>query len=206
MKPTLRGHLHQAMFFVMLGLSVPLLLKAQSPKEFLSYFVYLTCALAMFAISTIYHRITWTPEKRAFWRKLDHSGIFLMIAGSFTPFAGLALGPKSSTTLLVTIWIVCTLGILKSLIFTSLPKIVNMLVYLGAGLISLPYLAELKNALGDQALYLILAGGVSYIVGGICYALKRPNFFPGVFGYHELFHLCVNLAALLHYLAIIKIT
>ena len=112
MKPILRGHFHQAMFFIMLGASIPLLLRLKTTEEKISVSIYVICALLMFGISTIYHRINWTnPAKRALAKKFDHAGIYLMIAGTFTPVAALGLSTKSATTLLITIWSVCLVGI-----------------------------------------------------------------------------------------------
>lgn len=108
-KPLLRGHFHQAMFFIMLGACVPLLFRCETALQTLSVFVYTFCMLGMFGVSAIYHRKNWDPEKRVLWKKLDHSGIFLMIAGTFTPVALLGLHPESGEKLLLMIWIVAAL-------------------------------------------------------------------------------------------------
>lgn len=198
-KPLLRGHFHQAMFFVTLGAGLTLIWKCDSLKEYLSMIVYIICALLMFGISALYHRITWGPEKRLLWRKLDHCGIYLMIAGSFTPVAALALPAESSITLLITIWTVAAFGTLQSLFFVNVPKIVNAVFYLVMGYLILPYLSDLTQRIGTTLTGLLIAGGLCYTAGAICYALKRPVLNPRVFSYHEVFHLFVNLGAALHF-------
>jgi len=202
MKPLLRGHFHQAMFFITLGAGIPLIFRCDSLKEYLSISVYVVCALLMFGISSLYHRITWSTEKRLFWRKLDHSGIYLMIAGTFTPVAALALPSEKSGTLLITIWAVAIFGTLQSLFFVNLPKFINALFYLVMGYLILPYLSDLINGIGMLRTWGIISGGILYTIGALCYALKRPVLRPQVFSYHEVFHLFVNLGAAFHFAVI----
>jgi hemolysin III len=198
MKPLLRGHFHQAMFFIMLGAGIPLLLLSNSKIELVSVSIYVTCALMMFGISTLYHRINWTPEKRYFLKKLDHSGIYLMIAGTFTPICVLGLSEASATKLLITIWTTAVIGITQSLIFVNLPKYVSAIIYLIAGYLVLPYLSELKLSLGNNGVILIIVGGILYTIGAVCYGMKRPVLNPKIFSYHEVFHIFVNLGAATH--------
>lgn len=202
-KPLLRGHFHQAMFFISIGGLTPLLLSTHNLKEFLAILIYALCALAMFGISTFYHRINWkTVEQRVFWKKMDHSGIYLMIAGCFTPISLLALSEKNGYTILSVIWAVAAVGLLQSFLFPKLPKIVSALIYIIAGYLIVPYIGELKEAMGVKNIWLLLAGGICYTVGGICYGLKWPKLNPKYCGYHEVFHIFVNLGAALHFFAI----
>lgn len=198
-KPLLRGHFHQAMFFVALGACLPLLIRCHTLIEKVAVGIYSLCALSMFGISTIYHRINWSPEKRLLWKKLDHCGIYLMIAGTFTPLALLALSDSSRFKLLLTIWTVTFIGILQSLFFVNLPKYISAGIYLIAGYLILPYLKEIGSELGLQSVWLIVGGGVVYSLGAFCYAFKRPVLNPQVFSYHEIFHLFVNAGAALHF-------
>ena len=202
MKPVLRGHFHQAMFFVVVGAGFPLIFRCHNFRETVSITIYVTCALAMFGISSLYHRITWTPEKRLVWKKLDHAGIYLMIAGGFTPIAALALSPESGKALLLTIWIVTFVGILQSIFFVNLPKYVSALIYVIAGYLILPYLGEIQTNLGSYNVFLIILGGVAYSLGAISYGLKRPVLNPKVFSYHEIFHIFVNIGAIIHFIVI----
>lgn len=202
-KPLLRGHLHQAMFFVFVGALTPLLLRTTSLKQFMAIFIYSVCALAMFGISALYHRINWEkPEQRTFWKKLDHSGIYLMIAGCVTPVSLLALPPSSGYTMLSIIWGVALVGIFQSFLFPKLPKIVSALIYIIAGYLIVPYVSELKISMGMNNIWLLLAGGLAYTVGGIFYGLKWPKLRPQYYGYHEVFHIFVNLGAALHFFVI----
>jgi len=190
------------MFFVALGAGVPLLLKCQTGKEFFVISIYVICALLMFGISSLYHRINWTVEKRQLWRKLDHCGIYLMIAGNFTPVSSLSLSSKSSQILLITIWAIAAFGIVKSMFFMKLPKAVNTLLFLLGGYQIIFYFSELRNGLGNFLTALVILGGVFYTIGALCYAFKWPKLKPEIMGYHEIFHIFVNLGATAHYFVV----
>ena len=201
-KPALRGHFHQAMFFVVLGAGVPLVYNSQGLPIRISVGIYVACALLTFGISALYHRITWSPEKRAIWRRLDHAGIYLMIAGTFTPVAMLGLSADSARACLITIWVVAFAGILQSIFFVDIPKMFSAVIYLVAGYLFVPYMGELQQTIGSAKVWLLVAGGVAYTLGALCYALKRPVLDPRWFGYHEVFHILVNVGAILHFFAI----
>jgi hemolysin III len=201
-KPLLRGHFHQAMFFVALGACLPLIFKSEGQLERWAALIYSGGVLAMFGISSLYHRVTWSPERRALWKKLDHAAIYLMIAGTFTPVALLGLEPAAGKTLLLTIWAVAMVGVIQSIFFVNLPKMVSAAIYLVAGYLIVPYMGELYHSLGIINLWLIIAGGIAYSVGALSYGLKRPVLNPKIFSYHEVFHLFVNLGAILHFIVI----
>lgn len=201
-KPALRGHFHQAMFFVVLGAGVPLVYNSQGLATRVSVSVYVVCALLTFGISALYHRITWSTGARAIWRKLDHAGIYLMIAGTFTPVAILGLSAASARNCLMTIWVVALAGIIQSVFFVNIPKIFSALLYLGAGYLIVPYMGELQQTIGSANVWLLVAGGVAYTLGALCYGLKRPVLDPRYFGYHEVFHVLVNAGAILHFFVI----
>lgn len=201
-KPILRGHFHQAMFFISLGGLAVLLSLTNSNRELISIMVYAFGVLSMFGISALYHRINWSSQNRALFRKLDHSAIFVMIAGTFTPVAMLGLSAESSKILLLTIWGVTILGVVKSIWLTNLPKLLNAALYVGAGYVIYPYIDELSASLGANGMYLLVAGGFIYSIGAAIYAFKKPNPYPKYFGYHEVFHLLVNVAAILHFMAV----
>jgi len=201
-KPALRGHFHQAMFFVVLGAGVPLIYNSQGLTARVSVSLYVVCALLTFGISALYHRITWSTGTRAIWRRLDHAGIYLMIAGTFTPVAMLGLSAASARACLMTIWIVALAGILQSIFFVNIPKIFSAVIYLVAGYLIVPYMGELQQTIGSANLWILVAGGVAYTLGALCYALKRPVLDPRYFGYHEVFHLLVNAGAILHFFVI----
>jgi hemolysin III len=202
LKPLLRGHFHQAMFFIALGAFIPLIVSTSTPVESISISIYAICTLTMLGISTLYHRITWSPEKRLLWKKLDHAGIYIMIAGTFTPIAMLALGGSSGEKILITIWVVAILGVIQSIFFVNVPKLVSSIIYLIAGYLIVPYVSELRVNIGNTIVWLIISGGLSYSLGALCYAFKRPVLNPKVFGYHEIFHIFVNIGAIIHFIVI----
>ncbi len=201
-KPLLRGHFHQAMFFIVLGAGIPLIINSRGFAAQASVSIYVLCALMMFGISSLYHRVTWSPERRALWKKLDHAGIYLMIAGTFTPVSILGLGAESGFKCLVTIWIVAFVGIIQSIFFVNIPKMLSASIYLFAGYLIIPYVSELNQTIGASNVWLLVAGGIVYTLGALSYGLKRPAFYPRYFGYHELFHLLVNAGAILHFLVV----
>lgn len=198
-KPLLRGHFHQAMFFVSLGACALLLLKCDNQAEFIPILVYSIGLLIMFGVSALYHRITWTPSKRLIMKRLDHASIYIMIAGSFTPITKLGMNSPDGENLLSLVWVVAFIGLLQSLFFVNLPKKISAILYLIMGFLVLPYLKGLLPALGIFKLSLLLLGGLSYTIGAISYGLKKPAFIPHIFGYHEFFHVMVSIGAILHF-------
>ncbi len=201
-KPMLRGHFHQAMFFIALGACVPLILRSKTSQEWASTVIYSLCALALFGISALYHRVTWSSKKRAIWKKLDHAAIYLMIAGTATPVAILGLDEISGRNFLITIWLVAFVGMFQSIFFVNLPKMVSAVIYLIAGYLILPYISELSKSIGTANCWFIVAGGIAYSLGALSYGLKRPILNPKIFSYHEVFHLFVNAGAIFHFIVI----
>lgn len=201
-KPAFRGYSHQAMFFVSLGACLLLIAKGSTYKEVLATIIYTLGTLSMFGVSALYHRITWGPKARAFMKKLDHSAIFIMIAGTCTPVTIFALNEDSGMKLLISIWVVALLGVLQSIFFVNVPKYISVLIYLIPGYMVAPYASELVPKLGVSNMIYLFVGGAFYTGGAICYGLKKPNFNPKVFGYHEVFHLCVCVGAIFHFIMI----
>lgn len=199
-KPLLRGHFHQAAFFFFLGAS-SLLLSESGKEKFWPNLIYTAGLLTMFGMSALYHRPMWPPEKRLIMGKLDRCGIFLMIAGSFTPVV-INLSEESARAILITIWVVATIGIFFTLVGRDLPKWIASILYVVTGWLILPYAHELRAVLTETQFYLIVAGGVIYSLGALIYALKYPKLYPKYFSYHEVFHLLVIVAAVLHFIVI----
>jgi hemolysin III len=204
-KPILRGHFHQASFFIALGACILLIAKGDSQLETLSVLVYTFGILFLFGISALYHRITWQPKERAFMRKLDHSAIYIMIAATSTPIGLLSLVEPSSSKFVISIWLVAFFGVIQSIFFVNLPKYISAILYVIAGYMVAPYFSELSNNIGAQNIILLISGGVAYTIGAICYALKRPILNPKIFGYHEVFHVLVSLGAIFHFILIYSI-
>jgi hemolysin III len=202
-KPLLRGVSHQAAAFVALGAGAVLVALAPGRSARLAALVYGLSLVAMYAVSALYHRPTWQPAARARMRRLDHATIFLLIAGTFTPFAVLGLEGRDTTTLLCIAWGGALLGLLQALFWVHAPKPLTALLYLGMGWAISPYFGALRAALGDAPLGLLLAGGVAYSLGALVYALRRPDPFPRTFGYHEVFHALVIVASVCHFAAVL---
>lgn len=203
-KPKLRGHSHQAMFFISLGACSVLLARASDIMTVISLSIYSLGVLLMFGISATYHRITWDVKKRAFMKKLDHAAIYIMIAGTCTPVAMNVLGLSSGKSLLLGIWLVALVGVLQSIFFVNIPKIVSALIYLIPGYMIVPYAGELLPKLGNTNSMLLFLGGGFYTFGALCYGFRRPKLWPHIFGYHEVFHAFVCLGALFHFIMIYR--
>ena len=204
-KPLLRGYFHEWMFFISIGACIPLISKSTNPNELIATIVYSMGIFMMFGFSALYHRINWRPKVLKVMRRLDHSSIFIMIAGSFTPICLLVLPDKLGFQLLLIIWIIAGIGIIQTVLFTNTPRMVRAGIYLIAGYMAIPYLSVLSSVMGFTNYALTVAGGTIYSVGAIGYGLKFPDFSPKYFGYHEFFHILVSVAAILHFIVIYSI-
>jgi hemolysin III len=201
-KPRWRGVLHQYAFFASLLPVSLLVLAAPTTRASVAAAIYGTTLAALLGTSALYHRVTWSPRARLWMGKLDLAMIFLLIAGSYTPVALLALHPPLSTLVLWLIWGAAAAGIVLKVVWSHPPKWASSLVYVTMGLVGAFFLPEIGRAVGGVAVALLVAGGIVYIVGALVYALQRPDPLPAVFGYHEIFHALVVVAAALHYIAV----
>lgn len=202
LQPRFRGVMHHIMFFVSLVACVPLIFKSTNSVEITSTIVYSIGLLSMFGFSALYHRRRSTIKVKKFLRKLDHSGIFLMIAGTFTPICLLALPVESGIKLLTIIWVVAFIGILQSVFFGNIHRILRASIYLVAGYVALPFISIIFMSLSMSKIILVIAGSIIYSVGAFAYGFKFPKLNPDVFGFHEVFHLLVVIAAVLHFIVI----
>lgn len=201
-KPLLRGHFHQAAFFFALGACAMMLAGTDTLNDFFILLVYSLSLTGLFAVSAIYHRPTWTPEKRMWMKRLDHAAIYVLIAGTGTALFYFSLPPETKLKLLILTWTVATFGIFQSLFWVTAPKWVSSILYLCAGYIVVPYFSEMHAGLGNTGIILIVVGGIFYTIGAVIYAVKKPNPWPLIFGYHEIFHLLVIFGAAFHFIAI----
>jgi hemolysin III len=197
-KPVLRGVSHEVAAFVSFAAWLTLVAAAPGGRARVAAGVYGATLVALFAVSALYHRPTWAPPARLLMRRLDHSVIFLLIAGTYTPFC-LLLGAAKGTALLAGIWIAAALGVLQSVFWVRAPRPVAAIFYLALGWAAVPVLPPLRAALGGGAIALLAAGGLAYTLGALIYAARRPDPFPTVFGYHEIFHALVVAAAACHF-------
>ena len=203
MKPRLRGVSHQWAFFVSLVTGTALVIAAPSGKATLAAAIYAVSVVALFGTSALYHRITWASEVARRWmRRLDHSMIFFLIAGTYTPFALLALDGTLATVILIAVWGGALGGIVLKLVWIDAPKGVIALIYVLLGWVAVAAFPDMFEKLGITATGMVAAGGILYTLGAVVYALKRPDPVPAVFGYHEVFHALVIAAAALQYAAV----
>lgn len=205
LKPLFRGYIHQASFFLALSASVVLLTKAQGAKEILAIIIYSLSLINLLGVSALYHRRKWTAKGYAMMKRLDHSSIFLLISGTITPICLIALPEKTAHQLLILTWLVAGIGIIQAFFWSKAPKWFRSMIYVSAGWLVIPFISELRVNLSSEILHAIFIGGVIYTLGAIVYALRRPNLIPNIFGYHEVFHLFVVVAAGFHFYAIAQL-
>ena len=202
-KPLLRGVLHEVAAFVAAAAGMILVFRASTPRARAGAIVYGLSLVALFTVSAIYHRKNWPEKIRAIWRRLDHSAIFLLIAGTYTPFSFL-LGSRTGWIFLGVVWAGAVAGIILSVAWVKAPRALVAAVCVLLGWAAVPLLPALKAALGTGAVALLAAGGVVYSFGAVVYAVKRPDPFPRVFGYHEIFHALVIAAAGCHFAVVAR--
>jgi len=202
-KPRLRGVSHQWAFFVSLASGAALVVAAPAGQPRLAAAIYALSVAALFGTSALYHRITWgTQAARRWMRRLDHSMIFFLIAGTYTPFALLVLDGDLATVILIVVWAGALAGVLMKLVWIDAPKALVALTYIMLGWVAIAVFPALIEGLGVTASTLVAVGGLLYTLGALVYAFQRPDPVPKVFGYHEVFHALVILAAALQYAVI----
>ncbi|HMY56613.1 MAG TPA: hemolysin III family protein [Pseudomonadota bacterium] len=193
-KPLLRGVSHQAAFFAAFPLAYWLVSLAQTDEARTCALVYGIALIALFGVSALYHRKHWQPGPRAFLKRLDHSNIFLFIAGNYTPITILGVGGSFGKLLCSVLWIGAAAGVLQTVFWPSAPRVLHVGIYVVLGWIGGLGLPGEWRHLGPQVVALHVGGGILYTLGALTYAKKTPNPFPRVFGYHEIFHLLVIIA------------
>ena len=201
-KPRLRGVFHQYAFFVSLASGTLLVLLASTTRASVAVAIYAASVSALFGVSALYHRFTWTTAARRRMRRLDHAMIFLLIAGTYTPVGLVVLKGTLATAVLAVVWGGAAVGIALELAWTTAPRWLGGTVYLALGWVAVVAMPQLFARLGAAGGLLIVAGGLVYSVGAAVYALRRPDPVPAVFGYHEVFHLLVIAGVAAHFLAI----
>jgi hemolysin III len=201
-RPRLRGVFHQYAFFASIITGAVLILVAPTRKATTASAIYAISVSGLFGASALYHRITWRPATRRWMRRLDHSMIFVLIAGTYTPFALLVLHGTLATVVLAIVWGGALAGVVLKLAWVDAPKWLMAAIYLALGWVGAATVPQLLSHAGVGAVALLFAGGLLYSAGAVIYALRRPDPRPKVFGYHEIFHILVIVAAATHYAAI----
>ncbi|MDT0261836.1 PAQR family membrane homeostasis protein TrhA [Jatrophihabitans lederbergiae] len=205
LKPRARGWLHTyaALISVVTGITlVAVAAASRGERAALPTTIYAVTVTLLFGTSAMYHRRAWGPRGRALMKRLDHSMIFVFIAGSYTPFAALTLPRASSEAVLVVVWTGAVFGVLLKTAWPDAPRLLSVPLYIALGWVAVFVLPELLHNYGVATLVLIAAGGLIYTLGALAYGFKKPNPYPGTFGFHEVFHLCTLVAASCHYVAV----
>jgi hemolysin III len=201
-RPRLRGVSHQIAFFVSLVSGAVLVAVAPDASSRVEVAIYACSLSGLLGVSALLHRRDWPPRTRQNLRRLDHSMIFVLIAGTYTPIAGIVLTGGLRTAVLVTVWVGALAGVILTVAWIGAPKWATALPYVALGWVAVVAAPELIDGLGAGGFSLLVLGGALYTAGAIVYAAKRPDPFPTVFGYHEVFHALVIAAAISHYAVI----
>ncbi|OAN33654.1 PAQR family membrane homeostasis protein TrhA [Microbacterium sp. H83] len=203
-RPTWRGWIHAGIFPIAVAAGVLLVVFAQGGAAKWAAAVFMASSLLLFGNSAVYHRFDWSPKVKVVLKRIDHANILLLIAGTYTPLAVLALPPEKGLLLLVLVWSGALLGILFRVFWINAPRWLYVALYLLLGWAAVMYLVDLLNA-NVAMMVLVIVGGLLYTGGAIVYALKKPNPWQGHFGFHEIFHVCTVLAFLCHWTACLLI-
>ncbi|MEW6058692.1 MAG: hemolysin III family protein [Actinomycetota bacterium] len=204
-KPRLRGWIHEIAFFVSIPAGIALVLLAGSALAKIVAGVYALSLTAVLGSSAAYHRGRWSPVALRRMKRLDHSMIFVLIAGSYTPVSVLVLHGASSVVMLSLAWAIAAVGITLKLARIDGLHITTGILYMGAGWLVLVAFPQLVHGLSLPAIVLLVAGGLLYTIGAIVFASKRPDPRPDTFGYHEVWHSFLTAAAVCHWVMILLV-
>jgi len=204
-KPALRGMSHQAFAPFALIAGLWLINNAPDGQASVAAAIYTACITALFVISAAYHRPHWQPAPRQRMRRLDHAAIFLMIAGTYTPFCLITLGGEAGDQLLRVIWGGAIAGIFMKLFWVHAPKPLSAAFYVLLGWAVVTQWHAVSVGLGPIGVSLMLGGGVLYTIGALIYTRRRPDPWPQTFGYHEIFHALVIAAAACHFVMVARV-
>ncbi|HVQ93890.1 MAG TPA: hemolysin III family protein [Mycobacteriales bacterium] len=205
LQPRLRGKFHVWASLVSIAAGAVLVAVAaatRGARPGAATAVYALTVSLLFGTSALYHRLNWSPGRLAVMARLDHSMIFVFIAGTYTPFAVLSLPSRTGQAVLLVVWIGAVAGLVLRSAWPSAPRWLSVPLYLALGWVAVFVLPELLRHGGVAAFVLLITGGLLYTFGAVVYGLKRPDPAPNVFGFHEVFHLCTVLAAVCHYIAV----
>ena len=203
-KPTWRGWIHAGVLPIVIAGGILLVVLANGMPAKITTAIFFASSLLLFGNSALYHRFNWSPKVKLALKRIDHANIFLLIAGSYTPITWLALPQDKAILLMSLIWGTAVLGIGFRVFWISAPRWLYVPIYVGMGWGAIAFVVDFMNA-NAPMMILILAGGLCYTIGAVVYALKKPNPFPGKFGFHEIFHSLTVLAFMCHWVAALLI-
>jgi hemolysin III len=202
-RPLLRGWIHLVALVVTVIATPFVVARAPTAGAAAALVIYMTSIVALFGVSASFHRIRWSPAARRRMRRADHATIFVAIAGTNTAVAGLALRGWAQVLILSLVWGGAVVGITVRQLWLDAPKWAVAIPYVVVGWCAVVVSPQLLHALGGAGFGLLAAGGAAYTVGALVYAAKKPDPVPGVFGYHEVFHACTVIGAVLHFVVIV---
>ena len=202
MRPLLRGVLHEVAFFVALVIGILFGLNVSGARESVAAAIFAGSVVTMFGASALYHRVWWSDRMRPWIRRLDHAGIYILIAGTYTPVGLLSLRGTLQEVVLGIVWSGAALAIVLKFVWIRAPKWVSVALGLSLGWVGVAMMPQVAAHAGIAAVVLLACGGLAYTAGAIVYALGRPRLVPHVFGYHELFHAFTLVAVACQYVAI----
>lgn len=205
MPPRARGWIHRVSFLVAIPAGLVLLAAAPSPEARIAVAIYALSLITVFGVSSTYHLGSRSSEEMARWQRLDHAAIYLLIAGTYTPYCTLALEGAWRVGMLVGVWVGAALGILVKLIRVDL-HVLSGALYLGLGWAAIVAFPQFLRGLSPTALILTVVGGLLYSGGALALATNRPRLFPETFGYHEVWHAATSAAAGCHYVAVLLLS
>jgi len=198
-KPLMRGWFHLCAAVAAVAGLVTLVLLADSAEAYVGGVIFAASLIALYTTSATYHTISWGRRMRAVLKRLDHSMIFVLIAGTYTPICLIAASTVWGITILAVVWSIALAGIILKVVWPGAPRWLSVLLYASAGWLGVIAGVPLTQWLAWAPIGLLILGGVLYTIGGIIYAARRPNPWPRVFGYHEVFHLFVIAGSALHF-------
>jgi hemolysin III len=200
-KPKLRGIVHLVMSPISLVAGLILITLADELRGRITLGIFTLTAVTLFTCSALYHRVAWNDKNKAIWRRIDHSNISILIAGTYTPFAIYLLEPNQAQILLILAWSGALISSLLRIFWLAAPRWLYVGGYIALGWAAVIYLPEFLQQSGVAIFVLVISGGLCYSVGGIIYALKKPNFSINWFGFHELFHVLTAAGFICHFIA-----
>lgn len=198
-RPLMRGTLHGVMAVMAPFGLVLLILIADSPREYVGASIFAASLILLYTSSATYHLVPWSPRLRSVAKRIDHSMIFALIAGTYTPFCLIVLGNGWGITMLALVWTFAGLGMLMHIGWPSAPRWLSVATYMAVGWLALIPIVEVVTRMHGGAIAALLFGGLLYSIGAAVYAMKRPDPFPRVFGFHEVFHVFVIGGSVVHF-------
>ena len=206
MRPLARGYIHQVAFYFAIGICMMLIWQSHGSRAITCNIIYSISLIGLYGVSSLYHCHEWSRRNYLRIRSIDHAAIYGLIAGTATPICMLGLKGKLGFEFLVVVWATAVLGMFIAVFWRHGPKWIKAFFYVALGWLAVPFSAEIKSSLGVLNFQLLLAGGVLYTFGAMVYVLRRPDPFPRVFGYHEIFHLLVVIASGFHFAVIYSLS